>query len=449
MFDDAWWRAMVELALLLGALAAAAYLETALRLARLPEAAHRWGDDSPQYERFAAAVRASLPAQQALALLRGLLYGGFFWKAVYLGIVFAPKIPDLVWDGTPIGLLRTATGYSQQEVHISLGLAVAAAVLVGEAAPRALASRDPEAGVLWGARLLRLLRPLAWPTEALIRWAQPRPRPGEPENGPTAEEEIRLLVETSADAGILEEGERAMIHSIFRISDTPARQVMVPRTDMSCVSADASLSEAVHLVLESGHSRLPVYEGDVDHIVGVVHAKDMLEHLVGADQNPPLRALLRPPVFVPESKKLDEVLDEFRADGQQLAIVVDEFGGTAGLISVEDVIEEIVGEIQDEYDIGEQAPAVLEHTENGALVDARLPIDEVNEALELELPEGDYDTLGGYVFGLFGRQPREGARVAAAGWEFQVEEMDGRRLARIRIRPAPEAAAADENLPAA
>jgi len=252
-----------------------------------------------------------------------------------------------------------------------------------------------------------------------------------------SEEEIKLLVEGSAEEGVLEEEEKEMIHSVFEFADKVARQVMVPRIDLTGVSVETRLEDVVRESMESGHSRLPVYEGTLDSIVGVVHVKDLLPHLMAQSRETPVRDLMRDPYFIPEGKRLGELLQEFRRSKSQMAVVVDEFGGTSGLVTVEDVLEEIVGEIEDEYDEEEHPGAEVSASGDETIVDARMTLDDVNEELHLELPHGDYETLGGFVFSLFGRPPEAGERVAWGNLEFVAEALDGLRLQKIRILNRP------------
>jgi putative hemolysin len=319
-------------------------------------------------------------------------------------------------------------------------IAYLAVTLVGETLPKAHASRRPELVLLSGEKFIRvftlLFTPLHWLTRAagqLLARIVGAPPPTT--RAAHSEEEIKLLVEGSAEEGVLEQEEKEMIHSIFEFTDTVARQVMVPRIDICSVQDNATLGDAVELALRSGHSRLPVCAETLDTIVGVIHVKDLLPDLVEGRLDAPVRPLLREPFFVPEGKKIDELLQEFRAHKSQLAIVVDEFGGTAGLVTIEDVVEEIVGEIQDEYDVDVEPTAAISKNGDGAIVDARMTVADVNEALGLELPVDDYDTLGGFVFSLFGRAPNVGEQVVHESLLFVAEAIDGLRLQKIRIIP--------------
>lgn len=322
-------------------------------------------------------------------------------------------------------------------------LAYLAVTVLAESLPKALTSRNPEKVLLRWAGFIRVFTlaftPIFWVTSRLARFLAAWVGIDATLSNRAAhsEEEIKLLVEDSAEEGVLEAEEKEMIHSIFEFADTIARQIMVPRIDVCSVCVDARLSEVVEVAMGSGHSRLPVHDGNVDKIVGIIHVKDLLPHLIRGEAEHPIQNLMRSAYFVPEAKKIDELLQEFRSYKSQMAIVVDEFGGTSGLVTVEDVLEEIVGEIEDEYDV-DPHPAVEATVEGeGTLVDARVTIVDVNDELNLELPTDDTETLGGFVFGLFGRPPTEGERIRYGNLEFQVEAVDGVRLNRIRISPAP------------
>jgi CBS domain containing-hemolysin-like protein len=223
-----------------------------------------------------------------------------------------------------------------------------------------------------------------------------------------------------------------MIHSIFELGDTVVREIMVPRPDMTMVSADASLSEVVDVILEAGHSRIPVYRDERDKIVGVIHAKDVLRRLHDArDEAGSWEDLLRPAYFVPELKPVDALLRELQAGQVHLAVVVDEYGATAGLVTIEDVVEEIVGEIVDEYD--EESPLIEPLDEGRWRVDARLPVDELGELLSADLPDDEWDTAGGLLFGLLGHVPRVGETLALEGMRLTAERMEGRRIASLVV----------------
>ena len=246
------------------------------------------------------------------------------------------------------------------------------------------------------------------------------------------EEEIRHMVDVAEEEEEIEEEERELIHSVFEFGDTVVREVMVPRTDMVATTADATLDEALETIIRGGYSRIPIYQGDTDNIVGVLYAKDALKRIHESQGAGKVSALGRPPLFVPEQKKVAELLREMQQKRVHMAIVVDEYGGTAGLVTIEDVIEEIVGEIVDEYD--REEPLVEPIDDDTIRVDAKMSIDEVNELFGVELPHEEWDTVGGLVFGLTGRVPTPGERVTFDSLEFLTERVAGRRIKKVVIK---------------
>jgi CBS domain containing-hemolysin-like protein len=251
-----------------------------------------------------------------------------------------------------------------------------------------------------------------------------------PEGPFVTDEDLRQLVDIDDDEES-EEEEQELIHSVFEFSDTIVREVMVPRPDMVVLPSDGTLEQALETITQAGYSRIPIFEGDMDNIVGVLYAKDLLKRST-EDGSTKAASLARAPLFVPEQKKLAELLREMQEQRVHMAIVIDEYGGTAGLVTIEDLVEEIVGEIVDEYDKEEP---LVEPLGNGALrVDAKLGIDEVNELLGVELPDDDWDTVGGLVYELTGRVPVPGETVRFASIEFQTERVTGRRIQKVVIR---------------
>jgi putative hemolysin len=249
------------------------------------------------------------------------------------------------------------------------------------------------------------------------------------------EEEIRHIVE-SAEETEIESDEKEMLHSVFEFSDTVAREVMTPRVYMDAIAVSAEAKEVIDLIQKSGHSRIPLYEDTDDQIIGIVHAKDLLMAASNGTGKVNLRKLMRPALFVPENKNLHELLSEMRSGRSQMAVVQDEFGGTAGIVTVEDIVEELVGDIQDEYD--REEPEIIE-AENGLSVDGKTHVDDVSEKLGIELESDEFDTIGGYVFGLFGRQPKVLESIVAHEHKFIVSESDGRRILRLQIEKLPRA----------
>jgi CBS domain containing-hemolysin-like protein len=256
-------------------------------------------------------------------------------------------------------------------------------------------------------------------------------------HGPfVTEEEILTMADVAAQEAAIETEERELIHSIFEFGDTVVREVMLPRTDMVAVEAEATVDEAIETAISAGKSRLPAYEDSIDDIVGLVFLKDLVARSSGGGGSEPVRQSLRPAHFVPESKRVAELLREMQTEKFHMAIVVDEYGGTAGLVTMEDLLEEIVGEITDEYDVDEPT---VERLPNGSWrVPGRTPIDEVNDLLHADLPSEEWDTVGGLVFNTLGHVPVEGECVNADGLEFCAERVQGRRIVSVIIIPKAE-----------
>ena len=244
------------------------------------------------------------------------------------------------------------------------------------------------------------------------------------------EEEIKILVESAEETGEIEKDEKELLHSVFSFTDKVAREVMTPRVDMDALPVQTDPTVLARVIEESGHTRIPLYEGTDDLILGFVHAKDLLMAFMDEPEKVNVRKLMRPALFVPENKDLHELLKEMRQGRVQMAIVQDEFGGTAGIVTVEDIVEELVGDITDEYD--DDLPEIV-HSGEEWIVLGKTHLDDVNQAAGSSLDSEEFDTIGGYVFGLFGRQPRQGESMIEEGWRFLVEETDGRRIMRVRL----------------
>ncbi|TMB60951.1 MAG: HlyC/CorC family transporter [Chloroflexi bacterium] len=310
------------------------------------------------------------------------------------------------------------------------------AVLVGLFIPRAIAARHPQGALFllaWPLEILCLvMRPLVQVLFLLTQIAT-KPFGGIAQAGAmVTEEEIRALVETGQAQGVLEPTEREMISSIFELGEKDVREVMVPRTDIVALEVNTPSAEVLEEIQHNGHSRLPIYEGSLDQIVGMVYVKDLFQRLARGERNFDVRQFVRPVLFVPETKKADELLREMQRDKVHLAVVVDEYGGTAGIVTLEDLVEEIVGEIRDEYD-AEQS-LVLPVSESEAVMDARIPFEEVRETFDIDVePSEDYETLGGFITNQLGHFPRAGESIDVAGVRFTVESVEGKRIRRVRV----------------
>ena len=329
--------------------------------------------------------------------------------------------PELLW---PWGALAVA----------AIALLV---LLLVQIVARTVAVAKAEATAILLLRPLRafgmILGPLLLPLRALERGGLRllgHERPTEP--SAVAQQELRLLVESVEDSAALEQDEREMIHGIFEMSQRPAREVMVPRVDMVAEGCDATVRQVLDRVVASGYSRIPIYQDNPDNVVGIVYAKDILGHLREGTLDDPVAPIARPPYFVPDTKKVDELLHDLQRERVHMAIVVDEYGGTAGILTIEDLIEEIVGEIRDEYDVHEEQP-LEQVSESEAVVDARTPLRDVNEALDLHLNVDEFDTLGGLVYHELGKVPADGDEIRVNGGLVRVLSTQGRRIKKLRV----------------
>lgn len=308
-------------------------------------------------------------------------------------------------------------------------------MVVGDLVPKSYATLHPHGVGLRLYSLIRVARVIfSLPATALVALASQITRifggkasfslPNE------AEEEIKILVESAEETGEIAKDERELLHSVFEFTDTVAREVMTPRVDLDAMPVKSSPEEIMRVMRESGHTRIPLYEETDDQIVGIIHAKDLLMALVDHGDKVDVRSLVRPPAFVPEGKNLHELLAEMRISRSHMAIVQDEYGGTAGIVTVEDIVEELVGDIVDEYDVEE--PDVVE-SDGAYMVDGKTHIDDVNHEIGSTFESDEFDTIGGFVFGLFGRQPRLADTIETDGFRFTVAETDGRRVQKLRI----------------
>lgn len=308
-------------------------------------------------------------------------------------------------------------------------------LICSEVTPINYAAANPESVATRTARLIAgasvLLYPLVFVFTAIANVVL-RFFGGEPREKPLVTgEEVRTIVDIETERGVLEEEEKELIHSIFEFSDTIVREIMVPRIDIVAVSDTTSIAEVIDITIARRFSRIPVYHESIDHIIGLVHVKDLLRYELHEHSDMAITNAMRPATFVPETKRVSELLREFRESKQTLAIVLDEYGGTSGLVTVEDLLEEIVGEIYDEYDVEQITvewvnPQVL-------VVDGKLSVYEAGELLHHELPEGEYDTVGGLLYSRFGDVPAQGETIEIDGYTFIVDRLDGHRIAKVRI----------------
>ncbi|MCD4813818.1 hemolysin family protein [bacterium] len=313
-------------------------------------------------------------------------------------------------------------------------------IIFGEVTPKVLAIHKSEKIALFIIRPLVLLAKILYPLSRLLLLAAGvflKPfglKPGSSIPMVT-EAEIHALIQMGADEGILEDQEHQMIHGVISLGETQVREVMIPRTEMECIDSDASMDQIINQIVQAGYSRMPVFQENVDNIVGVVYTKDIISVLQNRELIV-LQDILRQPYFVPETKKVDDLLHEFQRGKLHLAVVVDEYGGTSGLVTLEDLIEEIVGEIRDEYDVEEKNIEKIE--ENIWLVDAQTDSKEINEGLDIGLPDmKDINTIGGYVVHLLGHLPKKGEQIFHKNIQFTIMAASNTRVEKIQIQIMP------------
>lgn len=273
------------------------------------------------------------------------------------------------------------------------------------------------------------VRLLEAPLEVLHTWQRYPSRIGP--------EELMLLTAEMEDAtAALPEAEREMIRGVMDLEFTPVREVMVPRPDIIAVNVEDGFERLMQAMIQKGFSRIPVYDGDIDHILGVAHARDLMRYVANGQTRPAVRDVLRPAYVVPESKKVQELLTEMKQRHISIAIVVDEYGGVAGLVTIEDLIEEIVGEIRDEFDVEEEP--IQEVSESEVIVDGAFSIDELNERFGMDVEKEDYDSVGGFIVNELGRMPSVGDSVSVNGVSMKVLSVAGRRVKKVRVVKSPE-----------
>ncbi|MDR2686222.1 MAG: hemolysin family protein [Oscillospiraceae bacterium] len=394
-------------------------------------------------ERMAAA--GSRKARRVRALMRN---SGRFLSMIQIGVTlagflasaataqsFTAPIERFLLGVLPESMDRLAVPVAT--VLLTLAIAYVSLVL-GELVPKRLALKYPEKIALGAAGFLSgcavLFRPLVWVVSAsangVLRLLGIDP---DAAGAPVTEEEIRMLVDAGGETGVIEETQQEMIHNIFELDDLDAGDIMTHRTDIIGVEAGEPLENAVKAAMEEGCSRLPVYEDDLDKIIGVIYIKDLLPYVGRALPGQSPREVMREAHYVPESKRCGELLKEMTASRIQIAVVVDEYGGTAGLVTLEDVLEAIVGSIQDEYDDEEEDISKID--ESTFLLEGTTAIEEIEELTGVPLPSGDYDTIAGFVIRQLGYLPQAGERpeVEYEGLKFTVEEVEDRRVAVIKV----------------
>ena len=333
------------------------------------------------------------------------------------------------------------------DLLIGLGIWVVIASLLtwSETLTIEIIRRQPEIYALGLVPLMHgveiILRLVAWPPLLLLRGSQPTAEG----NALVTEDELRTMVDASQKEGILEQEERRMINSIFDLGDTVVREIMVPRIDILALDVQQPFNEAIDELLASGYSRVPVYEETIDNVLGVLYAKDLLKAWRAGSDDASLRSLLRPAYFIPEAKKVDELLAEMQVRRIHIAIIVDEYGGVAGLVTLEDIVEEIVGEIRDEYDDGEEV-FYEEILPNVFLCSGRMDVDDLNELLDGHLPVDEGDTLAGLIYSKAGHVPVQGESILVDGVRLTVEQVSKRRIRQVRVEKLTQDVQEDDQM---
>ena len=359
--------------------------------------------------------------------------------SIAIGILAEPGISAAIRQGLAsvlLGVPESVIGFAGGAA--GLLLATYLNIVLGEMIPRAIALRAVEAVACVVVPPLyavnQLLRPFIWLLNASTRFILRifNIRMSSHASRLYSATELEMLVEESQKGGTLESGAGEMISKVFSFGDLLAREVMVPRTEMICVDVESSLHEVAHALATHPYDRFPVYEDSIDRIIGILHAKDMIRALLPNTRPVTPRQLMREPFFVPDSQRADELLIQLRGRHEYLAVVLDEYGGTAGLVTLNDLVSRIVGELSDN---AESMPDIQPHADGSAMLNGLTTIGDVNEAFGLILQDANYDTIGGYVMGQLGRVARVGDTVnpPGASVSFKVEEMDKLRVARVKL----------------
>jgi len=427
-FDLLGLTAIVLLILTNAFFVAAEYALVRVRRTRVAELSAQGQPNAPWVERHLRQLDRSIATTQLGITMAGLALG---WVAEpALSGLFEPlvaSVPVAIADEVSRGL----------SAALAFAVITSLTVVLGELTPKGIALHNPEKTALAIARPLYVVGWIFRPIIVVLTRAGNlalrafRLAPGSAGDGVHSVEELKMLVAASAEGGVVEDQEEEMLRAVFDFGGTLVRQVMVPRTEMAAVPAEAPLAEVFRVAGEHSFSKLPVYEGSLDHIIGVVHVKDMLR--LAEQPGVVARDAMRETIFVPETARITQLLARFRRRRQHIAIVLDEYGGTAGVVTLSDLVEEIVGEVSDPFD----EPEIQPLPDGTALIDGLAPIAEVNERFDLLLEDPNYDTLAGYLIGRLGRLAQVGDQVEVDGVELRVEAMDGLRIARVSLTRRP------------
>src|SRR4249919_1574285 len=421
---------IVLLTLLEGVFVSAEIALVTMRRSRIDQLVEEGNRSAKRVKRLVAQPGRFLAVTQI-----GLTFLGFLASA-YAAVNLTTSLEEL-FKGTGWPIVSTSAA-PLALIIVTLVLSLFT-IVFGELVPKSLALAHTETFALrlsgFIEVLLRVLGPLVHVLTAITTTVARLLGAGDQAQGVMSTEELKLLVERGGEQGILEAEEEQMIHAVIELGDQRVHEVMVPRIAMVTLAATASMEQAIDVVIDEGHSRIPVYEETIDEIVGILYAKDLLPFLKGSvEQRPSLRSILRTPVFVPESMSVDDLLHEFQRRKVHIAIVLDEYGGTAGLVTIEDLLEEIVGEIQDEYD--EEEPLIVKISDDEARIDGRADVDDLAELFDTNLgleDEDEYDTVGGLIYHRIGGVPKPGDQVVVDGLTLTVETTDNRRVGKVLV----------------
>ena len=346
---------------------------------------------------------------------------------------FSQTAARILLAGVILSMVAQAAGESRFAlvILIAIVLLIALSLMAVEFIVEGNILLEPER---WGMQLepfaralIFVMTPLVFLPVKLLQSQWPAPVAAQ-----MTEEELKSWVQSDQEEGGLELEERQMIYSIFQFGETLAREIMVPRMDMLAFEITTTLAQATKGFTRSGHSRVPVFEHNIDNIIGLLYAKDLLHLMQNGEEQASIRELLRPAYFVPDTKKADALLTEMQSQRVHMAIVVDEYGGVVGLVTLEDIIEEIIGEIQDEYDLSEEEPVQQDGDEYIFL--GRIDLDDFNEVLDSQIPKVESDTLAGFLYDQFGRVPHDGESIQTDGLLLTIEQVLGRRIRRVRVQ---------------
>ena len=329
-------------------------------------------------------------------------------------------------------------------VGIATGIMTLLVLVFGEVIPKNLAAAHAETWAMFIAPFIRLVSFVLTPvvffffflSDFVVHFSK-----SDDEEDPTiTEDEFKILVNVGQEEGVLDESESEMINSIFEFDETVVKAIMVPRIDIVAVDVEDSINEALRIIVDGGHSRIPAYEESIDNIVGILYAKDIFAHLDADFDTMKVKELLRPAYYIPETKKVSDLLNELRLKKVHMAIILDEYGGTNGLVTIEDLIEEIIGDIQDEYDVEDDL--IVMHGEDHLVADARAPIGDVEDAFDVELDEeiledSEADTIGGLAFEHLGGIPAVGDEVTVGRFLIRIVDVSGRRISKVEILLLP------------